>query len=114
MQTELSIEPECCTPIEALSPKVSREWSFRTTSDAYQIPSCEGQKAKASGWESATMNPPGRCATAVAAPLERGFKGKQEHGCKISGRKKMSEAKPRGNYGEGKKIIDAVIEKDTG
>jgi hypothetical protein len=56
------------TPIGALSPKVSGEWSFKTTSDGYQIPSWEGQKPKTSGWVSANEEPhPGAAVKASQA-----------------------------------------------
>ena len=56
-----NVEPEFCTPRGALSPKVSRECWFKTTSDECQIPSWEGRKLKASGWVSGMNNPPRRC-----------------------------------------------------
>jgi len=53
-----------------LSAKAWQERSFKTRGDGDQIPSWEGQKPKASGWVSATKNPPRR-----AIPPETGFQG---------------------------------------
>jgi hypothetical protein len=62
-----NVEPEFCTPMGDISPKLAWGRWFKPTGHAYQIPSREGQKPKASGWAFMTKTPPRRSATTVAA-----------------------------------------------
>jgi hypothetical protein len=47
---------------------------FKATGHAYEIPSWEGRKPKASGWVLTTKNPPRRCGEGFSSlhPLPRG------------------------------------------